>query len=386
MEMVDGQEVYWIESDQELKRLCQRWQSLQLLAVDTEFMRTNTFYPKLGLLQVGDGEACYLIDPLSISAWQPLLDLFDSTDVTFIVHSAGEDLVLLYTRFGVLPRKLFDTQLAAAFLGYGFSLSYQALVSTELHIDVEKDETRSDWLQRPLSAAQLRYAAIDVRYLHELHASLSAQLSATPKLDWFAGECRQLLDIAVQSESTSAWAQAYRNVSNAWRLDAPGLVRLQCLCYWREAQARQRDKPRNWIAKDAELFAIAEHLDATDLSVEQLQQVKGVPPGLLKRQGKRMLATIQDPPAAIQESPVIEVSPPLLPEQRNILKRCQNAARNRAEELDMAPELLARKKQILGLLENFEQDQELSWGGDMAGWRKQVLQADFENAVQGSKQ
>ena len=383
MDRVDGMAVHWVDSDQELARLCQHWQSVELLALDTEFMRTNTFYPKLGLLQIGDGEICYLIDPLSIDTWQPLLDLFASENVTFIVHSAGEDLVLLYTSLGVLPRNLFDTQLAAAFLGYGFSLSYQALVSTKLSIDVEKDETRSDWLQRPLSAAQLRYAAIDVRYLHDLHASLHAGLLDTPKLDWFAGECQQLLEIAVQSESRALWAQAYRNISNAWRLDAAGLARLQCLCFWREAQARRRDKPRNWIAKDAELFAIAEQLDNNDLSVARVQQVKGVPAGLLKRQGERMVEMIQDPPEAVAEAELADVSPPLPPEQRNILKRCQNAARDRAEELDMAPELLARKKQILGLLESFAENQELSWGGDMAGWRKQLLQADFEKAVRG---
>lgn len=382
---IEAMAMHWVDSDQELARLCQHWQSLGLLALDTEFMRTSTFYPKLGLLQIGDGDACYLIDPLAISAWQPLLDLFDSSDMTFIVHSAGEDLVLLYTSFGVLPRNLFDTQLAAAFLGYGFSLSYQALVSTELSIEVEKDETRSDWLQRPLSDAQLRYAAIDVRYLHGLYASLSEQLQATPKYDWFVGECQQLLDIAVQSESSNLWAQSYRNVSNAWRLDQAGLERLQRLCFWRETQARRRDKPRSWIAKDAELFAIAEHMKGDDFSTERLQQVRGVPTGLLKRQGKRLLDFMLDPPAEVQQAPATEVTPPLTPDQRNILKRCQSAARAQAEQLDMAPELLARKKQILGLLESFSQNQELAWSGDMAGWRKQVLQADFEQAVRGNQ-
>lgn len=385
MRDVDGLTLTWVDSDDELARLCEAWRQIRLLALDTEFMRTNTFYPKLGLLQIADGETCYLIDPLSIERWNPLLDLFQADDMHFVVHSAGEDLVLLYTRFGVLPKNLFDTQLAAAFLGYGFSLSYQSLVSTELGIDVEKDETRSDWMQRPLSDAQLRYAAIDVRYLHQLHADLAAQLAATSKQHWFELECQQLLDIAVQSESRSSWAQAYRGVSNAWRLDRAGLARLQCLCFWREVQARRRDKPRNWIAKDAELFAIAQHMNGDDFTLSRLLQVKGVPEGLLKRQGERLLDCMLNPPAEVADAALIDISPPMPPEQRRILKRCQDAARQRAEELGMAPELLARKKQILGVMENLGQGQELLWSGDMAGWRRQILQADFEQAVRNDQ-
>jgi len=380
---VDDMAVHWVEADQELAELCERWRDAGTLVLDTEFMRTNTFYPKLGLLQIGDGNACYLIDPLAISQWQPLLELFSSADMTFIVHSAGEDLVLLYTSLGVLPRNLFDTQIAAAFLGYGFSLSYQALVAIESDIEVEKGETRSDWLRRPLSNSQLSYAAIDVRYLHDLHASLAGQLDSTSKRFWFDGECLQLQEIAVQSESAELWAQAYRSISNAWRLNDAALARLQSLCFWRELQARQRDKPRNWIAKDAELYAIADHMTEDDLTVERLQRVQGVPPGLLKRQGERLVEIMQDPPEEVAGSPLNAVSPPLRPEQRSILKRCQNAARSRAEALDMAPELLARKKQILSLLENFEDSQQLSWSGDMAGWRKELLQSDFEKAVRG---
>ncbi len=379
---VDGKSVVFVNDDQHLAELCAQWSQLSSLALDTEFMRTNTFYPKLGLLQLSDGESCFLVDPLLISDWQPFTTLLNSESVTFILHSAGEDLVLLYTSLGTVPRTLFDTQIAAAFLGQGFSLSYQALVKAELDKEIEKDETRSDWLRRPLSEAQLRYAALDVCYLHQLMNRLQDELRQSEKLEWFEGECNQQLAIACDTESPAAWQELYKNISNAWRLNPRGLTLLQRLSYWREQQARRRDKPRSWIAKDAELFGIASHMAArSSLELKQLHAVADVSKGLLQHQGERLLKAMQNPVDDLPEEVAERLSPPMSIDQRNVVKACQKVTRELADELQIAPELLARKRQILAVLADLESSQVLNWQSDMAGWRRDLLQARFEQII-----
>lgn len=386
MQPVDEMPVIAVDSDELLSDLAGQWAQLTSLALDTEFMRTNTFYPKLGLLQVSDAEQCYLIDPLKISDWQPLIDLFKQQSLTFILHSAGEDLVLLYTALGSVPVKLFDTQVAAAFLGYGFSLSYQALVKVELGKDVDKDETRSDWLRRPLSDAQLRYAALDVRYLHDLQRRLEKELLAEHKMQWFEAECQQLIRTAINSEAPELWGDVYKGISNAWRLSKRGLTLLQRLAYWREQQARRKNRPRNWIAKDAELFTIAAEMAKTDeLELKRLQRLEGVAPGLLQRQGERLLKAMQQPIGELPDSVAECLNPPMPIEFRKVIKGLQQATSEIADEYKIAPELLARKRQILALLENFKQDKALCWKGDMAGWRKNLLQEKFEQVVENGQ-
>jgi ribonuclease D len=376
---VDDWEVIAVNTNQHLADLCAEWAELSALALDTEFMRTNTFYPKLGLLQISDGSHCYLIDPLEISDWQPFTELFDSTTLVFILHSAGEDLVLLFTSLGKVPAQIFDTQIAAAFLGHGFSLSYQALVKKELDKDIEKDETRSDWLQRPLTEAQLRYAALDVRYLHEMMDRLQTELERSEKTPWFEGECAQQLAIAIETEAPSAWQENYKTISNAWRLDIRGLTLLQRLSYWRELQARRRDKPRSWIAKDAELFGIADHMASKPtLELQHLMNVSEVSKGLLQNQGARLLKAMEQPTDDLPEQVPEKLSPPMSIELRGIIKACQKVTREMADELSIAPELLARKRQILAVLSDLESRRELNWEGDMAGWRKELLQEKFE--------
>ena len=241
-------------------KLCEGWSSLPFIAIDTEFVRTNTFYPKIGLLQIADHSKCYLVDPLSIQDWSCFTNLLANPGCTFVIHSCGEDLNLLNTTLGQIPLRIFDTQIAAAFLGLGYSISYQALVAKLFSIDLPKDETRSDWLNRPLSETQQLYAANDTCYLLKIHKVLYLQLIAENKLNWLESECAFLLDSSKEAENITNWYSAYASISNAWKLDKQGLQYLQALSYWREDTARKRDKPRYWIAKDVDLFSIAQQM------------------------------------------------------------------------------------------------------------------------------
>jgi ribonuclease D len=383
MEEVDGMELLMVDSDDRLAELSEQWQHSESLALDTEFMRTNTFYPKLGLLQVGDGQRCTLIDPLGINEWQPFLDLLQNPDIEIVVHSAGEDLNLLLTSFGCLPARLFDTQMAAAFLGMGFSLSYQALALELMDKEIDKGETRSDWLQRPLSDAQLRYAALDVRYLLQMRNMLAEELATTSKQIWFEEDCRQLLSTAREFESEDNWAMLYTGISNAWRLNARALAMLQRLCIWREHEARKKNRPRNWIAKDAELLILAHEASRwPGAELEKLLALKDIQPGLLKHRGRKLLEVMFAEEQASDEDNSLQAAPaPLSPEYRNLLKRLQQHTRNRAEALDMAPELLARKRQLLAMLDTGSTPPRLHWQGDMAGWRREQLEEGFSKVL-----
>lgn len=382
MESVDGMEVSLVDSDRQLADLAQQWQGEPALALDTEFMRTNTFYPKLGLLQLSDGERCVLIDPLTITDWEPFLNLIRNPDIEFVVHSAGEDLNLLLSSFDCLPANLFDTQLAAAFLGYGFSLSYQALVLELLDREIDKGETRSDWLQRPLTGSQLRYAVLDVRYLLDMRRMLADQLRGTDKQVWFEQECQQLMQIARDAESADTWARLYSGISNAWRLDSRGLTMLQRLCLWREEEARRKNRPRNWIAKDAELLILARQASSwEEPDLDRLMALKDIQPGLLKHRGRKLLQVMWDENPELPAANSDEVPPPLALEHRKLLKQLQQFARKRAEELGMAPELLARKRQLLATLDTRQSPPTLHWQSDMAGWRRDQLEAGFKRLI-----
>src|SRR5690554_2975724 len=150
-----------IDQNSVLAEHCRNWLQLSFVAIDTEFVRTETYFPIAGLIQVGDGRHAYLIDPLQITDWSALVQVLEEPSVVKVLHACSEDLEVFQHLCGALPAPLFDTQIAAAYLGMDFSMSYSRLVSSLLHVDLPKEETRSDWLRRPLSPEQLQYAVED---------------------------------------------------------------------------------------------------------------------------------------------------------------------------------------------------------------------------------
>lgn len=206
-------EIHWIRDDQSLAEHCRDWHQLPFVAVDTEFMRVDTFYPKAGLIQIGDGQRAFLIDPLLIGNWQPLADLLEDSGVVKVLHACSEDLEVLLRLTGKLPQPLFDTQLAAGYLNLGFSMGYSRLVQEVLGIELPKGETRSDWLQRP-PETQVSYAAEDAVHLAELFTALRPRLS-DDKYAWVLEDGAELvaaLRREVEPESL------YRDVKLAWKL------------------------------------------------------------------------------------------------------------------------------------------------------------------------
>lgn len=372
--------IEYVSDTATLNALCKEWAGEQFLAVDTEFERTSTFYARIGLLQIADSKSCYLVDPLTIDDWSEFKQLLSTPSCTLVMHSCSEDLSLLQTFLGCLPVSLFDTQLAAAFLGIGYSISYQGLIEQLLGVEVAKDETRSDWIKRPLSDKQIHYAAADVRYLLQVREILSSQVELKGMTDWLRAECDQQLVIAQRLEEESQWQSYYTGVSNAWRLDTPGLQALQQLCVWREQKARQRNKPRSWIVKDNDLLnlcaAVAGPIKSGEFTEGVVSNAEGVDSRFLSRNASDLYRLLSDTANRSEVDPAL-LNKPLSAPLRKKLKLSKQVATAKAEELGMSPELLGRKKVLVELLRSFERDGQLQWSGESAGWRRELLEAEL---------
>jgi len=360
-----------------LGTLCEQWQRLPLLALDTEFVRVDTFYPRVGLIQVGDGVRNYLLDPLAIDEWKGFIALLSNPAITKVLHSCSEDLVVFKEFFKQLPTPLFDSQRAAAFLGYGYSISYQNLVKEVLDIEVSKDQTRSDWTRRPLTEEQCDYAALDVAYLPAITQFLEDKLRQTMRSEWAEDEFAQMLAAAAPESGADSWQDYYLSLAGAWRLDAKQLAALQRLCEWREQQARGRNKPRSWIAKDTELLAIAA---AMPQELVALAAIPDLPRPLVSRDGREILALVKAPQKGPAPQPEL-TEQPLSAEMRKSLKVCQGIVRQLAEKMGMAPELLARKKQLMPLIYAAHLSADFLWPEGLTGWRQSLLEDSMRKAL-----
>ncbi|WP_461483250.1 ribonuclease D [Porticoccus sp.] len=365
-----------VADQQALGKCIAELNSCPALAVDTEFMRTDTFYPILGLIQIYDGNHCWLIDPVAIDNLQPLAEVFTNDAITKVFHSCSEDLEVLQHVMGCLPLPLFDTQIAAALAGHGFSRGYAALVADMLDVYVPKDETRSDWLQRPLTEAQLGYAASDVYHLLPVYQQLLLDLDRLERSDWIAEEMR---DLVARANSRDDGSEYYRKVKGAWRLSQQALVALQQLCLWRENEARRRNRPRNRVIPDRVLLEIA---SSTPKNKAALADIEGMHPGLIRRYGDLLLDMLKTAEQNVSEAPLKPLDAPLPKEARDIGKALKAVVTDRAESYQLPAEMLARKRDIEQLVRSHCDDMPTELPDSLAtGWRHQVVGAALLKAI-----
>ncbi|MGL6158925.1 ribonuclease D [Microbulbifer sp.] len=350
----------WIDSSERLAELCVRWRGQNAVALDTEFMRSRTFYPQPALVQVGDGEHCYLIDNLAIDDLQPLRELLLDTSVTKIMHSCSEDLETLERLLGAVPEPIFDTQIAAALTGMKAGLGYAATVSQLLNIELPKSETRSDWLQRPLSEAQKTYAALDVAWLPLVYGVLLKRLREQGRMDWLLEDCAALVTAARNPPPPELY---YQKVKGAWRLRGSQLSALQDICAWREREARLQDLPRNHLLKEHVCLNLAQRLPGNTIGLTQA----GLEGRALRQLGDTLSQIIDR--AAGREDPPPALSQPLSRSEGEHLKLLRQRVSEIAEEKSLPVEILVRKKE----LEQLVQSPQPELQGRLRGWRGQVI-------------
>lgn len=364
---MSGSSYIYVDSQAGLAAALAQLARAPALAVDTEFVKTKTYYPIAGLVQAYDGSHAYLLDPIALPGLPGLLDLLLDPGLVKVLHACGEDMEVFQRLFGATPAPVFDTQIAAAALGTGFSLGYQALVERHFGIALPKDETRSDWRQRPLSASQLEYASLDVIYLLQVYERQQAALAASPKRAWVEAESARL---AKDLPSLAPAEQLYRSFKGLNKLDGQQLGVLRDLCAWREARARRKDLPRRWVADDKALYVIAkERLD----SLAGLREVAGLSKGLVRRYGDELLNV------AAKARPLPKTDwPPEAGRQGGLaitderIKGLRRLVEDKASRLEVAPELLATRRHLEALLRSVG-TQSQSQPELLAGWRRGVI-------------
>ncbi|MFG6205089.1 ribonuclease D [Pseudomonas retamae] len=359
-------DIHWIRDNESLAQFCAEWQQLPFVALDTEFMRVDTFYPIAGLLQVGDGKRAYLIDPLTINAWQPLAALLENPAVLKVLHACSEDLEVLLRLTGSLPAPLFDTQLAAAYLNLGFSMGYSRLVQSVLGIELPKGETRSDWLQRPLSETQISYAAEDAVHLAEVFVELQPRLS-TDKFAWVLEDGAEL--VANLRRETDPY-EVYREAKLAWKLSRAQLAVLRELCAWREREARARDLPRNRIVREHSLWPLAR---TQPDNLVALGKIEDMHPRTVRQDGQFLLDLIKRSGSVGPDQWPPAVPEPLPIEAAALIKRLRALGQAEAERLDIAPELMLRKKTLEALVKSGFPEGPYQLPESLRGWRRELM-------------
>ncbi|GAB3271974.1 ribonuclease D [Parahaliea aestuarii] len=354
-----------IEDSRTLEQVLADSAGADAVAVDTEFMRRNTFYPQVALLQLCFGDTAWLIDPLAIDDLGAIIDLMEDRSVVKVLHSPSEDLEVFSQWLGVLPEPLFDTQRAAALLDRGFGIGYRGLVESVCGVDLPKDETRSDWLQRPLSEAQCQYAAQDVLYLLAVYHELHQACAAAGKLDWVLADGGDA--VAAHLAGPEPY---YLRIKNAWKLNARQLGALAAISEWRERTARERDKPRSWIIADADCLQIARTLPETR---EQLRAAVELPPAAQRRYVDEVLEVLAAQRELPDEAMPAVLPPPPAARERDLAKRLKQEARIIAGKLQVAPEILLNSRDYDALVR-------LAGGGTLGeeprhwqGWRREPV-------------
>ena len=364
-----------IANDQELAEICQHWLQCEVLALDTEFVRRSTFYPILGLIQVGDGDKLYLIDPINIDDFTSFAKVLQAESVLKLLHSASEDLEVFDRYIGCSPSPMLDTQIAAGMAGVGIGLGFNKLVLALLNIDLPKGETCSDWCKRPLTSQQCQYACADVYYLYALYPMLLQRLQDNGRLAW-ALEDGATDNLVVPSQVPTD--QYYLRVSGAGNLSRGELAVFKGLCNWREIIVRKRDMPRGRFVKDTVLLKIAKQMPA---SKAVLAKVADLSPGVIKHYGEDIIALLEQCRNLPKDQQPAQLAPSLKPAQKELVEKLKRCLVDTAEQLNFPPELLASRKDLVALVSSNFTGNGYSLPKKLMGWRQQVIGQVLLNCI-----
>ena len=336
-----------ITTNEALADYCHRISDASYCAIDTEFVREKTYYSLLSLIQIATEKHMACIDPLAIADLSPLLALFNNPNLVKIFHSPGQDLEILYQQFETLPRPVFDTQLAAAVLGYTHQISYADLVSEITGVKLEKKHTRADWSRRPLSSSELDYAMDDVRYLLPVYRHLDQLLNDKNRYNWIEQDLANLsIESNYQIDSRNLW----KRLKGIQKLKGVELQIAQDLCAWREEVAQQKNRPRRWITGDDSIIEIAKRKPA-DLA--ELNAIRTIPDKALARHGQVWLDLVRQAVAKDASTWPTPHNPIKLDAHQQALADCLMAlCREIANKNNIALATLVTRKDIDSLILN----------------------------------
>ena len=347
--------------------------SSRWIAIDTEFVRTDTYYPELSLIQIqGEQGDAAIIDPLKIENLTPVWDILSNPEITKVFHSARQDLEVLYQVAGQLPVSIFDTQIAAVFMRHGDLVGLARIIEAELDFQMPKDQTRTNWHQRPLTDQQLEYAIDDVRYLAPLYEKIQRTLSVE-QLSVLEQDFQALLNVdlyRIQPETAGDKIKAARHLS----------PKSKAICYrlaeWRESYAQQHNKPKKWTLSDDALIAIAKRPPKT---VQALYKVPNIKPSSVKAFGDQWIEIIDEVfthPETWPEKTAKPVAP--TPQEEVLITLGYALCQQTAIEYGIQLNNIANKQQLLAMIQSPQTD-------TLSGWRHYLIERPFRQLLQGER-
>jgi len=370
--MITNPDIQYIDTPDALRLFSEQISGADWIALDTEFLREKTYYPKLCLIQIATTEVVACIDPIALDDLSPLLDVIFDARITKVMHAARQDLEILFNIQGSVPVPVFDTQIAALLLGYPDQIGYGNLVKETLGVSLEKKHTRADWSLRPLSKDQVQYAADDVVYLVAVYQQLLEKLNGLQRLDWLNGDFKRLTSADLYLNDPE---KAWHKVKGGKRLKGTSLSVLQAFAAWREKTAQKKNIPKGWLMRDDVLIDLAR---LQPDSASSLGKIRGIGEGLVKRNGEYLLGLIEDAKKK-QPEPLAdrEFRQRLSPSQDALVDVMMAVVRISAENNSLNPAVLATRKHLEKLLAG-ETDSSL-----MQGWRKELIGDQLQALLNG---
>lgn len=359
-----------ITEQQRFKELLTGWASAKTLALDTEFMRVNTFNPQIALLQLNVNQKVYLIDPLAIDTVAlGLGEVLANPHSLKIVHACSEDIEVLFYKYPqARMSNIFDTQIGLAFLGYGLQVGYQKALKECLDIDISKAETRSDWLARPLSSDQLQYAASDVEHLPALYDFVANRLRDKGLFNYCQEDSVLMLKEGAPIPNLTT---IYQQFSNAWQFNRRQLALLQMLAMWRESSARLHDIPRTFVLKNHTLLAIVQK---TPHTLAQLSRIEDLHPRTYQKHGPMLLEIIKNAQAKKVEHCPALLPLPLPKSAKSLFDQLRQQTDKVAERYSIPSEVLLRKRWLDALVLGYiDEGDNFDLPLALQGWRYDVL-------------
>lgn len=369
----------YIDTADSLKQACDELAKASVLCVDTEFHREKTYFAQFALLQIASREKCFVIDPTAIDDLSPVWKLMHDESIMKVFHAARQDLEIIMLESGALPSPLFDTQVAAALLGYGQQIGFGNLVQRILKKALPKQESFSDWLARPLTSKQLIYAADDVIYLMPIYQHLEEQLQATGRRDWLIEEQETL-----SSDKTYLIdkQETYWRVKGVNKLKPRQLAILRELAAWREEQAQNRDIPRRRMIGDDPLVELAKR---DSLNLDVMQRMRGLNDGVIRRFGEKLISIWEKGRACPEDQwPKLHARHHHTSGTDLRQELLDTLLRLRADEESIASTILASKQELGALA---------SWGKKRSGeppelsllhgWRRELVGNDMLRLLHG---
>lgn len=362
-----------IDDDSQLKAFVKRCCTSPYMAIDTEFLREKTYYARLCLIQVAiEGEVA-IIDPFAIKDITLLNDALTSPGVVKIFHASSQDIEILYHETGVVPRPVFDTQVAAALLGKSQQASYSSLVSSYCSVNLPKKDSFTDWSQRPLKDSQIRYAADDVVYLPQIYYDMVEVLNEKNRLHWLD---EAFEEISSPEKYEIKPEERYRKLRRVNQLNAQQMAAAREFAAWRELKAQKINVPRKWIVSDEQIVEACRREART---IDELFMVRGMRESLRAEDARQAVACIKKGLSCPKEQLPQVHEKPKNEHNVDIVVDLMNAVVHlRARENHIAPQTLAPQAELMKLARGHDDECEL-----LKGWRYKVIGKELKELLKG---